>query len=51
MHYTSCNAGDAGLIAELGRSPGEEKGRTTHSRILAWEILAGYSPWGCKGGT
>ena len=32
------NAGDAGSIPGLGRSPGE--GMTTHSSILAWEI-----PW------
>ena len=48
---SSCNAGDAGLIPGLGRSP--EKEMATHSSILAWEIpwteeLAGYSPWGLK---
>ena len=32
------NAGDAGLILGLGRSPEEEM--ATHSSILAWEI-----PW------
>ena len=32
------NAGDAGLIPGLGRSPGE--GNATHSSILAWRI-----PW------
>ena len=32
------NAGDLGLIPELGRSL--EKGMATHSSILAWEI-----PW------
>ena len=32
------NAGEAGLIPGLGRSPGE--GNATHSSILAWEI-----PW------
>ena len=32
------NAGDPGLIPELGRSPGE--GNDSHSSILAWEI-----PW------
>ena len=51
MHHTAYNAGDAGLIAELGRSPGERKSRTTQSSILAWKILVGYSPLGCKGGT
>ena len=35
---SSCNAGDAGLIPGLGRSP--EKEMATHSSILAWEI-----PW------
>ena len=32
------NAGDLGLISDLGRSPGEENG--SHSSILAWRI-----PW------
>ena len=32
------NAGDAGSLPGLGRSPGE--GMTTHSSILAWKI-----PW------
>ena len=32
------NVGDLGLIPELGRSP--EKGKATHSRVLAWRI-----PW------
>ena len=32
------NAGDLGLIPDLGRSPGEENG--SHSSILAWRI-----PW------
>ena len=32
------NAGDLGLILELGRSSGE--GNATHSSILAWRI-----PW------
>jgi len=41
------NAGDLGLIAGLGRSPGE--GEATRSSVLAWRIcgqrsLAGYSP-------
>ena len=34
----SCNAGDLGSIPGLGRSP--EKGKATHSSILAWRI-----PW------
>ena len=37
----------------LGQEDPLEKGRATHSRILAWRIhgqrsLVGYSPWGCK---
>ena len=36
---SACNAGDAGLIPGLGRSPGEGNGYT-HSSILAWRI-----PW------
>ena len=32
----STNAGDAGSIPELGRSPGKEM--ATHASILAWEI-------------
>ena len=35
---SACNAGDAGLIPGLERSPGEEN--ATHSSILAWRI-----PW------
>ena len=34
---SACNAGDPGLIPGLGRFPGERM--TTHSSILAWEIL------------
>ena len=42
-----CNTGDMCLVLGLGRSP--EKGKATHSRILAWRIpwteeLGGYSP-------
>ena len=46
------NAGDAGLIPGLGRSPGKEM--ATHSSILAWEISwteepgGLYSPWAHK---
>ena len=42
------NAGDAGSIPGLERSPEEEK--ETHSSILAWEIswTEGYSPWDLK---
>ena len=35
---STCNVGDLGLIPGLGRSP--EKGKATHSSILAWRI-----PW------
>ena len=35
---SACNAGDPGLIPGLGRSL--EKGKATHSSILAWRI-----PW------
>ena len=36
------NAGDLGLIPELGRSPGEEM--ATHSSILAWRIPLAEEP-------
>ena len=45
---SACNAGDPGWEDPL------EKGKATHSSILAWRIpwtersLAGYSPWGRK---
>ena len=39
-----CNAGDLGLTPGLGKSL--EKGKATHSSILAWR--APYSSWGCK---
>ena len=35
---STCNVGDLGPIPRLGRSP--EKGKATHSTILAWRI-----PW------
>ena len=35
---SACNAGDPGLISQLGRSSGE--GMATNSSILAWRI-----PW------
>ena len=35
----TCNAGDAGLISGLGRSPSHGE-KATHPSILAWEI-----PW------
>ena len=45
-----CNVGDLGLISGLGRSL--EKGKTTHSSILAWRILwTAYSIGVAKSGT
>ena len=35
---SACNVGNLGSIPDLGRSPGE-KGKATHSNILAWRIL------------
>ena len=48
---SACNAGDLGLIPGLGDPL--EKGKATHSSILAWKIPwteepGGYSPWGHK---
>ena len=40
------NAGDPSSIPGLGRSL--EKGKATHSSILAWRIHGLYSPWGRK---
>ena len=42
---SACNARDLGLIPGLGRSL--EKGKATHSSILAWRI-PWHSPWGHK---
>ena len=42
------------LVSFLGRADPLEKGKATHSSILAWRIphgegsLVGYSPWDCK---
>ena len=49
---SACNAGDAGLIPMLGRSPGEGNGKPTPV-FLPGEFhrqrrLVGYTPWGCK---
>ena len=33
---SACNAGDLGLIPGLGDS--QEKGKATHSSVLAWRI-------------
>ena len=41
-------AGDAGLIPELGKSPGGGHGMATHSGILGQRSLGGNSPWGHK---
>ena len=56
---SACNAGDLGSIPEL--EDGLEKGKVTHSSILAWKrerlptpvfwpgkFHGLYSPWGCK---
>ena len=43
----SANAGDAGSISGLGRSPGE--GMATHFSILAWEIPWTEEPGGSIG--
>ena len=40
---SSCNAGDLGLIPELGRSPGG--GMATHSNILAWRAPMDRGAW------
>ena len=39
---STCNAGDCGLIPELGRSL--EEGMATHSSILAWRIPMDKEP-------
>ena len=43
---SACKVGDLGSIPGLGRSM--EKGKATHSCILAWRIHGLYSPWGRK---
>ena len=35
-------------VQSLGQQDPLEKEMAAHSRILAWRILTGYSPWGCK---
>ena len=49
---STCNAGDLGLIPELGKSPG---GRNVNPLKFSFlenphgqRSLAGYSPWGHK---
>ena len=46
---SACNVGVLGSIPGLGRSSGDplEKGKATHSSILAWRI-PWTSPWGRK---
>ena len=53
---SACNAGDPGLIPELGRSTGEGNGYPLQYSCLensmdrrAWSTIVGYSPWGHKG--
>ena len=43
---STCNAGDLGLV--LGWEDPLEKGKATHSSILAWRIHGLYRPWGHK---
>ena len=47
---SACNAGDLGLISELGRSPGEGNGNPLQYSCLenpnGQRSLSGYSPWG-----
>ena len=38
---SACNAGDLGLIPELGNPL--KKGKATHSSILAWRIVHGVT--------
>ena len=45
------DAGDEGLIAGLGRSPGEGNGNPLqflHGKFHRQRSLASCSPWGCK---
>ena len=35
-------------VQSLGREDPLEKEMVTHSSILAWRSLVGYSPWGPK---
>ena len=42
---SACNAEDLGSIPGLGRSPGERKGKATHSSILAWRIPMDKGAW------
>ena len=48
----ACNAGDLGLISELGRFPGGGQGNPLQYSCLenphGQRSLVSYSPWGCK---
>ena len=50
---STCNAGDLGLIPELGRSPGGGHSNSLQYTCLenphGQRSLVGYSPWGHKG--
>ena len=35
-------------VRSLGWENPLEKGKATHSSVLAWKIHGLYSPWGCK---
>ena len=35
-------------MGDLGWEDPLEKGKATHSSILAWRLPGLYSPWGCK---
>ena len=52
MVESTCNAGDLGLIPELGNTPWRRKWQPTPvflpGKSHGWSSLAGYSPWGCK---
>ena len=45
---SACNAGDLGLIPELGRSHGEGNGYPPQSVFWPGEFHGLYSPWGHK---
>ena len=49
---SACNAGDLGLICELGRFPGGGHGNPLQYSCLenphVQRSLVGYSSWGCK---
>ena len=45
---SACQAGDAGSIPELEKSPGGGHGMATHSGILGQRSLGGYGSWSHK---